>query len=81
MGTWHRIARLPGWERALWPAPTFGRAHGVRDQAFGVTYSDEDPAVVVRDEPVEREELAALPSEELLGSATVERKLAELLES
>lgn len=78
-GTWPLLGKLPDWERAAWPTPTFGRFEELTNRSFKVVYDDADPSKLVREEIVDRYDLAALAKDGLLGAGAVEMMLTGLL--
>jgi hypothetical protein len=42
-GTWPVVGPLPGWQRAEWPMPAFGRHEELTGRYLRVEYGDDDP--------------------------------------
>lgn len=78
-GEWPLLGRINEWDRAAWPIPEFGRFEELTGRAFKVSYDDENPNNVIREEQIDPGELAGLPQDGLSGAGAVERALTRLL--
>ncbi len=74
---WPKLGQEPGWDRGAWPVPAFRQS--VEQPGQPVTVRNDDDLRFIRQEPADREELDALPADDLLTSVGVETRLAELL--
>jgi len=52
-GEWTICGTLPDWNRADWPVPEFVRKDPLSMKAWIVTYSDENPWLVVKETPTD----------------------------
>lgn len=77
-GNWPILGRLPGWDRNVWPLPSFGRIALDNSWATRVEY-DETTLDFVREVPVSLEEAQQLPEDGLSGAGAVEIRLTKLL--
>lgn len=78
-GEWPLLGRINGWDRTAWPTPEFGRFEELTGRAFKVTYDDDNPNRVVREEQVDPGGLVGLPGDGLSGAGAVERTLTRML--
>jgi len=78
-GTWPVIGELPGWDRTAWSSPAFVRRDELSKCAWRVIYSDADPNVVEREEPVSYD-VDGMEKDGLGGRGFVEQVLTNLLD-
>lgn len=78
-GKWKILGELPGWNRQSWPSPSFLRRDELSKRAWLSTYSDTDPNMLEREEPVPYE--TSIPEMDgLYGFGAVELLLTKLLD-
>jgi hypothetical protein len=78
-GSWTVIGSAP-LDRDLWPVPQFVRRDLLNGKVSKVTYSPDDPAQEIANQPASDSEAEHLPKDGILGHGAVEIKLAKLLE-
>lgn len=75
---WPIISRLANWQRDDWPAPKFVRQDDLSKRAWLVSYSDENPSVVLKEEPCDFG-IGGYERAALLGAGAVEIALTKLV--
>jgi Immunity protein 26 len=78
-GEWIYIDKLPSWNIADWPMPTFYRKQLVSGQTISVLYSEADPAKCIGESLVTVQENISKPMDGLYGAKAVESVMDELL--
>lgn len=78
-GKWPIVGPLPGWDRGEWPMPVFVRYEELTGRSFRVTYDDDDPNKVVREEQVEPGAAEQAPKDGLMGAGFAEKVLTSLM--
>lgn len=76
-GSWPRLGKVSGWDRAAWPVPVFKRTDPKTKQAFKVFCDDE--LRFVREEPASRKGTRGLPAWALLYELEVKTTLSQRL--
>lgn len=78
-GEWRVIGEFPNWDRSLWEMPKFVRREEFSGRVWLVTYSDNNPNLVLSEERVSEENVKNLERDSLLGYGAVEKILSKLL--
>jgi len=78
-GEWKVIGQAPNWNRSQWPMPNFVRREPISNRIWLVTYSDDDPNLVLSEELITEEKAIGLEPDVLSGYGAVEKKLSKLL--
>jgi hypothetical protein len=77
-GDWPIIGTSASWKRQEWPIPPFIRRSELSQNAWRVHYSDSDPNLVVREEPIPYE-TTNLGIDTMYGAGAAETVLNKLL--
>jgi hypothetical protein len=79
-GTWLDLGQMPGWDRDLWPLPSFGLRQTVgRDAYFRVECEEKRPLSVRSQVPISKQEFDLLPEFGVSGHVWIQEKLDRLL--
>ena len=78
--SWPLLGVARPWDRIAWPTPMFVRYEELTGRSFRVSYDDDDPSEVVREDQVPAGAAEQGPRDGLLGSGAVEGVLTELLD-
>jgi len=76
---WPILGCLEGWDPQLWPMPTFVRFEELTGRSFRVTYADDDPNRLLREEQIPPGTAEQGPKDGLLGAGAAEIALTSLL--
>ena len=75
---WVLIGHHSHWNRADWPMPPFARVDE-KGKALRIEYSDDDPSVCTSEMPCTIQEAKKYPTDGMLGSHVLARRLSKLL--
>jgi hypothetical protein len=78
-GQWPIIGNAESWARNDWPMPPLVRIDEYAKKAWKVTYSEDDPSLMVQETPCHLKEAYRFPRDRLMGSGAVEIRLMHLL--
>lgn len=79
-GRWPVLGRRDDWDRTNWPMPVFVRYEELSGRSFNVTYDDDDPGRLLREDPISSGDASVSPPDGLMGAGYVEKVLTRLLE-
>lgn len=74
---WPQIGRAGEWIRSEWPVPTFVRKDPLCERAWKIHYSDDDPRMMLGEEPEPYE--SELEKASIFGDQAIVRLLTHLL--
>jgi hypothetical protein len=78
-GEWKVIGELPDWNRSLWRIPNFVRREEFSGRIWLVTYSDDNPNLVLSEKRITEKDAAGLEKDSLWGYKSAEKKISKLL--
>lgn len=78
-GEWKIIGELPNWNKSTWKFPNFVRREEFSGRIWLVTYSDDNPNLVLSEKKVTEEDVKNLERDSLFGYGAVEKVLSKLL--
>jgi hypothetical protein len=78
-GTWPILGRLEGWDRDEWSMPVLVRYEELTGRSFKVSYDDDDPNKLIREEQVVPGSDEQGPKDGLMGAGYAEKVLRSLL--
>jgi len=80
-GEWPVLGQLGAWDRRAWPMPPLARIDEHAGKAWKVTYSEDDPSVVLDESPCDPTSANRFSRDSLMGYGAVEIRLTKLLSS
>jgi len=78
-GEWKVIGKASNWNRSQWPMPKFVRREPITNRIWLITYSDDNPNLVLSEKLINQEEAFGLGTDSLYGYGAAEKKLSKLL--
>ena len=76
---WPILGRLAEWDRSEWPMPVFVRYEELTDRSFHVTYDQDDPAQLLREDQIIPGTAEQGATDGLMGAGYVVKVLTNLL--
>ncbi|KYH42966.1 immunity 26/phosphotriesterase HocA family protein [Branchiibius sp. NY16-3462-2] len=74
-GRWPIVGRLANWSRDAWPMPALVRYEELSGRSFKVTYAEDDPSRLVREDRILPGAAEQRPRDGLMGPGFVEKVL------
>ena len=78
-GEWKVLGQASNWNRSWWPMPNFVRREPISNRIWLVTYSDDNPSLVLTEKLINQEEAFGLGTDSLYGYGAAEKTLLKLL--
>lgn len=78
-GEWEVIGEIPNFVRSQWKVPNFVRREEFSGRTWLVSYSDENPSVVLSETKVTEGDVIGLESDYMRGYGSVEKLLSKII--
>lgn len=78
-GLWPVIGPVPNWQRSEWPVLPLVRYEELSGRSFLVTYSDDDPGIILKEEQIDQHPGDKWFEDGTMGAGYVEGRLGQLL--